>query len=218
MKHYRESGQTALDILKNIKAELGIGAGLELVRTVRGADRNCEGVAAGALHKLLNVFGTGVGGVLCADLDLVLDSGKRSQLCLDDDTVVVCILDDLTGKSDVVLKRLRGSVDHNGGKAAVDAGLTKLKAVAVVKMKRNGQTCFDNSSLHQLHKIGVICIGTGALGHLKDERCIELCCSFGDALNDFHVVDVESSYGVTALIRFLKHFGCGNQWHLIISC
>ena len=74
-------------------------------------------------------------------------------------------------------------------------------------MKRNGQTCFDNSSLHQLHKIGVICIGTGALGHLKDERCIELCCRFGDALND-----------LTALIRFLKHFGCGNQWHLIISC
>ena len=181
---------------------------------MRGADRNCEGVAAGALHKLLNVFGTGVGGVLCADLDLVLDSGKRSQLCLDDDTVVVCILDDLTGKSDVVLKRLRGSVDHNGGKAAVDAGLTNLEGIAVVQMQSDRDIrVFDDSSLNHLYQIGVVCISASTLGNLQDNRGLQLASCLGNTLNDFHVVYVESANSVAAIISLLEHFSSSYKCH-----
>ena len=38
VKDYRKAGQTAFDILKNVKAELGLRAGLELICAVRGAD------------------------------------------------------------------------------------------------------------------------------------------------------------------------------------
>ena len=40
--NYREAGQTALNILKNVKAELGLRAGLELICAVRGADSDCK--------------------------------------------------------------------------------------------------------------------------------------------------------------------------------
>ena len=38
MEHYREAGQTLFDFLKNVEAQLRLGAGLELVGSVAGAD------------------------------------------------------------------------------------------------------------------------------------------------------------------------------------
>ena len=61
MQHDRETGQTSGDFLENVEAELRLRAGLELIRAVAGADGDGQRVAAGALHKLLHVLGTGVG-------------------------------------------------------------------------------------------------------------------------------------------------------------
>ena len=38
-----------------------------------------------------------------------------------------------------------------------------------------------------------------------------------DTLNDLHVVDVESTDGVTAVISLLKHLGSSDQWHIYHS-
>ena len=43
-----EAGQALGDFLQDVEAELGIGAGLELVSAVRGADGDGQGVTAGA--------------------------------------------------------------------------------------------------------------------------------------------------------------------------
>ena len=119
----------------------------------------------------------------------------------------VSIFNDLFGQFNVILERLGGSVDHNGSKAAVDAGLAGLKVGTVVKVKNDRDLgAFDNRSFNELHKIGVICVCTRALGNLKNNRSFLLLAGFGDTLHDLHVVDIESADGITAVIGFFEHF------------
>ena len=140
------------------------------------------------------------------DTNFILDAGKRAQLGLDDDAVIMSILHDLTGQGDVIFKALGRGVDHNGGKAAVNAGFAELEGIAVVKMKGNGNLrVFDNGCFNELDQIGVICISARALGYLQDDGALQLPCRFGDALNDFHIVDVERADGVSPVISFLEH-------------
>ena len=71
----------------------------------------------------------------------------------------------------------------------------------------------DHSSLNQLDQVGVVGIGAGALGNLQDDGSLQLAGGFGDALDDFHVVDVESADSIAAVIGLLKHFCSGYEWH-----
>ncbi len=176
-----------------------------------GADCDGQGVDAGAGHELLDLLGTGVGGILGRNIDLVLNAGQGAQLAFDHDAVVMGVLDDLLGQSDVVLEGLGGAVDHDGGEAAVDAALAQLEGVAVVQMHADGEIEASgllsvlDGSLNQLHQVGMLGIGARALGDLKDQRSMLLNSSLGDALDDFHVVYVESADGVAAVVGLLEH-------------
>ena len=124
------------------------------------------------------------------------------------------IFDNLTGQGDVLFIGLGRGIDHDGSETAVDAALAELEAVAVVQMQSDRDFgVFNHSSLNQLHQVGVVGIGAGALGYLQDDGSLQLACGFGNALNDFHVVDVERADSVTAVVSLLKHFGCGNKCH-----
>ena len=124
------------------------------------------------------------------------------------------VLDHLFGALDVLSERLGGQVDHDGGEAVVDAGLAGLKAVAVVQVEHDGNLgALDHGGLHQLYQIGTVGVGAGALGYLKDHRCLLLTAGLGDALDDLHVVDVEGSDGVTAVIGLLEHLSGSDQCH-----
>ena len=223
MQHDGEAGQTLGDLLQHVEAQrrrnqdallvAGALGGSELIGAVAGADGDGQGVAAGLGDELLDLFGTGVGGILGGDLHFILHAGQGAQLGLDHNAAVVGILDHLLGDLNVFGEGLGGSVDHDGGKAAVDAALAGLKAVAVVQMQADGQAGLDDGSLHQLHQIGVVGVGAGALGDLEDQGSFQIFGGLGDALDDLHVVDVESADGVTAVIGLLEHFGSGNQCH-----
>ena len=106
MQHDGEAGQTAGDLFQNVEAQgrrnqnallvAGALGGGELVSAVAGADGDGQRVARRCLvDELLDLFGTGVGGVLGGNLDLVLDAGQRAQLGLDHNAVVMGILDHL---------------------------------------------------------------------------------------------------------------------------
>ena len=138
---------------------------------------------------------------------------RWAELGLYHNTVGVGILNYLAGDLDVLFKGLGGSIDHNGGKTAVNAALAGLKAVAMVQMQSDGQTGLDHSSLNKLGEVGVIGIGAGAAGNLKDQGGAEVLSGLGDALDDLHVVDVESTDGVAAVIGLLEHFFRGYEWH-----
>ena len=77
----------------------------------------------------------------------------------------------------------------------------------MVKVKDDGQAGSLNSRLNELYKVGVVRIGSCALGNLKDQGSVELGARLNDTLDYLHVVYVESAYGVAALIGILKHFG-----------
>ena len=124
------------------------------------------------------------------------------------------VLDNLTGQSDVLLEGLGGSINHNGGEAAIDAALAQLEGIAVVQVQHNGNIrILDYGSLNQLHQVGVVGISAGALGNLEDNGAMQLTGSLGDTLDDFHVVDVESTDCVAAIICLLEHLGRSNKCH-----
>ena len=107
-----------------------------------------------------------------------------------------------------------GAVDHDRGEAAVDAGLAGLEVGAVVQMQGDGQLgVAQDGSLDQLHQVVVVRIGAGALGDLEDDRGLLLGAGFGDALDDFHIVDIERADGVAAVVGLLEHFGRGYERH-----
>ena len=124
------------------------------------------------------------------------------------------ILYDLAGQLDIILKAVSRALDHNRGEAAVDAALAGLEIGAVIKVQHDGDLrAFDDGRLDQLEQVGVVGIGAGALGDLQDDRGLFLAAGLGDALNDLHVVDVESADGIAAVIRLFEHFGRGYKWH-----
>jgi hypothetical protein len=123
------------------------------------------------------------------------------------------VLDHLLGNLDVLSKGLAGGVDHDGGKAAVDAALAGLEAVAVVQMQADGQAGLNDGGFHQLDQIGVVGVGPGALGDLEDQRGVDFLGSLSDPLDNLHVVDIESTDGITAIVGLLEHFGSGYEGH-----
>ena len=124
------------------------------------------------------------------------------------------VLNNLLGDFYVLIEGLGRSVDHNGSKAVVDAGLTGLEGITMVQMQNDGDVgALDNSSLNHLNQVSAVSISAGALGNLQDYGSILLAASLGDTLNDFHVVNVESADSVAAVVSLLEHFSRCNKSH-----
>ncbi|MPM66920.1 hypothetical protein SDC9_113834 [bioreactor metagenome] len=139
------------------------------------------------------------------DLDIVFHAGQAAQLGLNGDVAVVRVLHHAAGQGDVFFKAQVAAVDHDAGKAAVNAAFAGLKIGAVVEMHGNGQTAGFHGGLNQLHQVGVVGVLARARGHLEDDGRFFSCRAFHDALDDLHIVDVERADGVTALIRAFEH-------------
>ena len=212
----REAGQQTLDLFKDVESELRLGAGLELIRAVAGADSDGKAVNAGALNKLLYLLGVGITRVLRGNVDVVLNALEPAEFALDYNVVIVRVFNDLAGECDIVFKRMMRAVDHNGGKAAVDAAFAQFKGVAVVKMHTDRKIGLDDRGFDQFHKIGVVGVLPCARADLKDQWCVFFLCGLGDALDDFHIVYVERTDGVAAFIGLFEHFCTGNEWHRIL--
>ncbi len=179
-----------------------------------GADSNSQGVAAGAGSEVNDFFGMGIHGLVGIDGNFVFNAGQGAEFSFNHNAVVMSIFDNLTGQGDVLFIGLGRSVDHNGSETAVDAALAELEAVAMVQMQGDRDFgVFDHSSLNQLHQVGVVGIGTGTLGNLQDDGSLQLSGGLGNALDDFHVVDVERADSIAAVIGLLKHFCSGYEWH-----
>jgi len=105
------------------------------------------------------------------------------------------------------------AVDHDRGEAAVDAGLADLEICAVVKVKREVNAAVLSRSLGQSHEVSVLCILARTCGDLKDHGRLLLSSRLGDRLNDLHVVDVERTNGILALVCLFEHFLCCYKCH-----
>ena len=212
-----EAGQTALHLFQNVKTQLRLLAGLKLVGAVAGADGDGQGVHTGAVYEILNLFRAGVALVTGLYLYIIFHAGQGAKLALNHYTVGVGILNHLFGQSNVLLIGLAGAVDHHGGEAAVNAGLAGLKIRAVIQVQGDGQTGLFGGSLYHSNQVVVRGVLACAGGALQDHRGVQLLGCTGDALHDLHVIYIESTDGVTALISLLEHFGSCYQWHSVLS-
>ena len=175
-----------------------------------GANGDGQAVHPGGPDKFLHLLRVGVGGVLGGDVHVVLNAGQAAQLPFHHHAVGVGILHHLTGEGDVLLEVVLGTVDHDGGKAPVDAGLADFKILPVVQVQGDGQAGVGNGGLNQLHEVAVLGILPGAGGNLKDDGRLGLQGGLGDALDYLHVVDVEGADGVAALVGLPEHFSGSN--------
>ena len=114
MEHDGESRKLFLNLSQHIECEwrgneltsLRVTCallGLELVSTVRGTDRDSERVATSTGSEVDNLLRLGV--VRLLSHNLVLNTGEHTELSLNSHVVLVSIVNNLLGQSDVVLIR-----------------------------------------------------------------------------------------------------------------
>ena len=122
MKDDREARELLLNLMKDIESErrrnetTGLGIplallGLEFVSAMGSSDGDGEGIATATGGEVDDLLGTGVMGLLGGNL--ILDTGQDTQLSLNSHIILVGIIDNLLGESDVLLVRKRRSVDHD---------------------------------------------------------------------------------------------------------
>ena len=144
---------------------------------------------------------------------MFLHAGKRAKLGFYDHAARVCVFRNLFGQLYVLVKGQLARVYHDGRKAVVHALLAKLKAVAVVEVQAYRQPAVFDGSLDELFEINHFRILPRAVAHLKYEGRAALDARLHDALNGFHIVYVERSDGISAVVCFGKHFLACCQWH-----
>ena len=209
----RETGKSFFNFFKNIETKFGFVAGFEFICAVGSSDCDCKGVNSGSFYEFLNLFGSGVGRIFSGNVNVVFDTCKGSEFAFNANAVCMSIFNNLSGKSDVVLEIIFGTVDHNGSETAVDAAFANFEVCAVVKMKSNGKTGVVNSGFNKFGKINGFCIVSCACGNLKNKRSFFFSCCFGDTLDNFHVIYVESADCIAAFISFCEHFFCSYERH-----
>ena len=166
MENNREAGQFFFDFLQNVKTKLRFLTGFKFVSTVACADGDCQRVNAGSGHEIINLFGFGEVGIFRADVDVIFNAGKLTEFAFHDNAAGMRIVHDLFGQGNVFFIRQVATVDHDGSKAAVDAGFAGLKIRAVVQVQRNRQTGFFSRRFDHSDKIAVRSIFSCACGNL----------------------------------------------------
>ena len=70
-----------------------------------------------------------------------------------------------------------------------------------------------DSSFDKFDQICVVSICSCAFGNLKNKRSTKFAGRFCDTLHDLHVVHVERTDGIAAVVGLFEHFSCGYQRH-----
>jgi len=148
-------------------------------------------------------------------LDVVFHTGEDAELSFDGDVVAVGECDHLLRESGILLIGMVRSVDHDGGKAAFDAGNAEVVRIPVVQVQDDGDLAdlhFARLAPHHLHgplaevlqkrPVGVI---PRPLGDLEDHRRLRLQAGHDDGLKLLHVVEIVGRNGIAAINGIGKH-------------
>ena len=143
MKNDREAGKDFRNFLENIETELRFA--LEFECAVTRADCDRKTVYARFAYELIYFLRTRIRRILSRDLDFVLHARG----------VQVRLLQRRRGRAhiqrhawlrDVFFERKMGAVNHNGSESAVDTGFACFKAVAMIEMQTDWETCILEGS------------------------------------------------------------------------
>ena len=208
-----EAWELLLDLVEDVKPDLGLGAGWELVSAVGSADGDGEGVDAGLLDEVLNLFWAGVD--VAVSLDIVFDTSENAEFTFDGDVVFPRVgeVADLLGEGDVLLVAEVGTVDHDRAEAVLDAGLAKLEGVTVVEVENDWDdlvlwvdlTSVLDSTLGHVAEHGGVSVLTGTSGDLEDDWGLSPDAGGDDSLELLHLGEVVSWDSVTAVDGLSEH-------------
>ena len=118
----------------------------------------------------------------------------------------MCVFYNATSQFNVFFKWEFGTVDHNGGEAAVNTGFADLEVFAVVEVETNVKTRIFHCSFNEFHQVDVFCIFACTCRYLQNKRRFFYLNSFDDTLDDLNVVYVEGTDCILAFVGFLEHF------------
>ena len=229
VQHDREPGDALLDLLQDVETEFGRHEhavriarallGLELIGSVRRADRDGQRIHTGLLHEILHVLGTGVGMVF--GRNLVLDTGQHTQLALHRHIVLVGILHDLLRQRHVLIVRQVRTVDHHRRETHIDAILAKLEGIAVIQMQHDRNVLAQllgilHGTLGHVAQNGRIGILAGTRRHLHNHGRRSFDARLHDGLHLLHVIEIESGNGIPTLDRLGKHLAGIHQAQFFI--
>ncbi len=197
--------------MQDIKTELRLGSRLKLERAVACTNGNGKRIHTRLADELFHFVWLCIGGILSRYVYIILDACQLTQFCFYYCAAGVGILYYFLCNLNILLKRILGSINHNGGETAVYTGLADLKVCTVIQMQGNRNIgILNDRSLNKLGQIRVICILPGSCRHLQNNRRIQLAGRFRNRLYDLHVVHIESADCIAALIGLLEHFSCCN--------
>ena len=165
-----------------------------------GSDGNCQRSNTCALYEFFCFLRICVG--VCLSLKVVLFTAYLTKLSLTWNVQGCCYVRNSLGLFDIVLKIQFGTVDHHRCVACMHCLHCKFKTAAVVKMK-----AYRNRSL------GCLCCHDCCVSLnstifdrrwccLDHNRCFQLLSCLDDCFHHFHILCVESSYRISALLCF----------------
>ena len=128
--------------------------------------------------------------------------------------MLMCISNDFLRALDVLFELVLGAIEHYGREAIIDAGLAGLEIRTMIEVQSDRNIVDLEGCLDEVTEIRALSVLACASGSLEDNRGIQLCSCFRDTLYDLHVVDVESSDCVAAVISLLKQFRTSNDRHI----
>ena len=150
-------------------------------------------------------------------MNVVLDTCELTEFALYYYAVSMSVFNNFLCEFYILVKRIFGTVYHDRRKSAVYAGFAYFKICAVVKVKSKVYARVFDSSFCKSHKICVFSIFSCTCRYLKDNGRMIFRARFRDSLDYFHVVYVESAYGISAFVSLFKHFFCCNYCHFYSS-
>ena len=104
----------------------------EFIGAVAGADGDCQRVHARTGDKLFHFFGASIRGLLRIHLYIVFNACELAEFRFDDDASFMSIVGYAFCQFRIFIKTVLRTVDHDRGKAAVNAIFTRFKICAVI--------------------------------------------------------------------------------------
>ena len=102
---------------------------------MRSTDRDSQRIATCTSSEIDYLLRISVSVVVCGNL--ILNTCQYTQLTLNSNIILVCVLNNLLCQSDVLLIRQMRTIDHYRREAHIYARLTQLKAITVIQVQND---------------------------------------------------------------------------------
>ena len=188
-----------------------------MIDAVSGTNANCKRSAVSASDKLLSLVWISVGVLALNSWAVVLFAANFAKLCLNRKVDRASKLGDRCGKGNIVLKRNVRAVNHDGSVTSASCLNAAVKAVTVIKMKSNRNSCLFSSTTDHCCKVIKACVLDGARSGLKNNRGAALFCCLNNSHYKLKVLNVKGANSIMASLCVKKHLLSSNEHLLLLS-